>query len=689
MSLHGLLLVRHGLDMLQVPKATKPPKIETVSVRNWLNGTVTNRDDARTPLEGLRSSGNVVLDQDGTVRPRPSLTEYGPQPTGTVLGEIYEFRKFTGLSAENWLICMQNISGTTSVYIARGEDSSWTQCTGKTYDNTATATFLQIDDKVLIMNGTDTLSFLTIGGTTITAFTALTTPSAPTLSANTGLSGTDFNTYYAITANSTVGETDGSSVLTVDVSTDRDLWDPETQSIKIAWSAVTDAETYNVYMGTAADGAGTPTMYLIAGGLDSATLSFTDNGTRAQDLSRPLPTANSTAGPKVSRGNVINGRVWLVGDSDNRDYVWRGGDFGFELDFSPSNGGGFSPIGQGSKNIPVQVLPYRSGQGEPRVTVLTQETNGKGKRYILTPQTLTYGTSSFVVWQVNEDSGQDGTDSPNGVVLYDNSIWYPSRDGFKTTGTKPQLQNVLSTDRISNTIQPDISTLNTAAMEMCVGMAHEGKIYWAVPVNSSTNNEIWVLDLDRKGAWMKPWNVAADWMTLYNDNDGVTHHLVLKNNKIYELSYRALTADDGVGFSTSGNSGQIRFSEDGREWARVIRIVFTVLRTQGGLNFTVSGKTEDTPLAVVGSQSFTPQSSRAGWSEPGSGWSRSSRGYLRGWSEINVVPVSYNSATQEVAIEVDEDLQWFSYGWTSTGPGVSYNLSDVVAEYVPIGIKEI
>lgn len=674
---------------LPVPRPTEPPQIQTISVRNWLNGTVTAQDDARSPLEGLRSSGNVVLDQDGTVRPRPSLTEYGPQPTGTVLGQIFEFRKFDGLSAENWLICMQNVSGTTNIYIARGEDTSWTKCTGKNYDNEAEATFLQIDDKVLIMNGTDSLSYLTIGGTSITVFTELSTPSAPTLTTNTGLSSsTDFNTYYAITANSTVGETDGSAVLTVDVEKDRDLWDPETESIKISWSAVSNAQSYNVYAGVAADGAGTPTLYAIAVGLDAATLSFTDNGSRAQDLSRPLPTSNSTAGPKLSRGTVINGRVWGVGDSDNRGYVWRGGDFGFELDFSPSNGGGFSPIGQGSKNIPVVVLPYRSGQGEPRVTVLTQETNGRGKRYTLTPQTLTYGSTSFVVWQVNEDSGQDGTDSPNGVVLYNNSIWYPSRDGFKTTGTKPQLQNVLSTDRISNTIQPDISTLNTANMNKCVGLAHEGKIYWAVPVQSTSNNQIWVLDLDRNGAWMKPWNIEADWMTLYNDNDGVTHQLVLSNNKIYELSYRALTADDGTGFATSGASGQIRFSPDGQTWGRLIKLVFILLRPQGTINFTVTGKTEDTPLSQVGSGSFTAQSSRAGWSEPQSGWSNPGTGKLRGWSEINVVPVSFNSATQEVEVEIDEDLQWFSYGWTTTGPGVSYNLSDVVAQYVPVGIKD-
>jgi len=75
-------------------------------------------------------------------------------------------------------------------------------------------------------------------------------------------------------------------------------------------------------------------------------------------------------------------------------------------------------------------------------------------------------------------------------------------------------------------------------MDGAVGLGFEGRLYWALPVNSSSNSEIWVLDLDRKGAWMKPWSIAADWMWLYNDNDGNTHHMVLSDNVMYDLSYQ-------------------------------------------------------------------------------------------------------------------------------------------------------
>lgn len=680
------------------PVATKPPKIVRKSVKAWTSGTVTAFDDARTPLKGLRSSGNVLLYEDGTVGPRQSLTLYGPQPTGTILGEVAEFTENVTPSTtypdgkKKWMISMQNVSGTTQVYIAKGEDTSWTACSGKTYDNSAAAHFCQVaGGKVLVMNGVDNLSYLNISSSTIVPFTALSNPSAPTVTNNgsTNLTtSTTLNIYYAITANSTVGETAGSGSVTQAINMDRDMWNPTTQSLKVSWSAVTGAQSYNLYMAQSAPG-GTATLYLIKQNIDPNSTSFIDDGSLPQDTTRPLPLVNSTAGPKATRGTVINGRVFLVGDVDQPYYVRYGGDYGFELDFSPANGGGFTPVGNGTKELPVRVMPFRDGRGNAQITVLCQGTSGHGKRYLLTPDSLTIGSTVLSFFDVTEDNGQDGTDSPDGVILYADSLYYPSRDGFKTTGTRPQLQNILSTNRVSNTIQPDIKQLSSGAMGKCVGLAFEGRLYWALPVGSSTNSEMWVLDLDREGAWMKPLSVAADWLWLYNDNTGTTHFCALVGNKIMEFSDVALTADNGTAFPTMGNSGQIYFSDDGREWGDLQKLIFVLERLQGSFSISISGKTEDEDLAVVGSGSFTPTSLQAGWSEPRAGWSNSSFGFLRGWSEINTVPTVFNPATVEIPVEIEEEVQWYSYGWTTTDSGVNYRLADVIALYVPIGVKDI
>lgn len=673
--------------MFTPPKTTKAPKKQRTSVKGWLKGVVTAFDAGRMPIDGLIEASNVVLDQDGTVRPRPSLSLYGPQPLGNVLGEIFEFKKdITGGKFETWMLSMQVVSGVANLYVAKGESSAWTKITGKDYDVDAPVHYFQIQGKVMVMNGVDTLSFYDIAAGTITSYTALTKPASPTLDVNTGLSGSAFKVYYAVTANSSVGETDADTALTVSVSTDRNSWNKDTQNIKIKWTTVTGVKSWNVYMGTAADGTGDPTMYAIATGLDATTLAFTDNGTFAQDITRPLPSRNSTAGPRATRGTVIDGRAWMAGDTDNPYHVWYGGDFGYEIDFSPSHGGGYTPVGNGTKEVPVDVWAFRDGQGNPKITVFTQSSNGKGKRYLLSSREWTYGSFSGVYWHVQEDTGDDGTDAPDGVVIYNNSLWYPSRDGFKTTGTRPQLQNVLSTDRVSNTIQPDISRLNTKAMPKAVGVAHEGAIYWALPVGDGNNSEVWVLDLNREGAWMKPWNIAADWMWLYSDNSGTTRFLALVDGKICELNNLQRTNDAGVGFNTSGSSGQINFSEDGMDWARLIDVTFRLSRPQGRINLTVSGFTEDGIRTWSVSDRYGGVTSVAGWGEPSvlgiEGFGR------HAWSGTETPPQTTGEVTKDISVEIDEDVQWWSYSWSSLGTGVSYQMSNVIAEFVNIGTKD-
>lgn len=226
-------------------------------------------------------------------------------------------------------------------------------------------------------------------------------------------------------------------------------------------------------------------------------------------------------------------------------------------------------------------------------------------------------------------------------------------------------------------------------MDGAVGLGFEGRLYWALPVSSETNSEIWVLDLDRKGAWMKPWSIAADWLWLYNDNDGTTHFMVLSENGIYELSYASLTQDDGVPFSTLGSSGEIYFSEDKRMWVQLLQVVIVLLSPQGTTSWEILGKTEDEDAVALGEPTtFTAesQSSVAGWGEPNKyvpGWGQND------WSQVGEVPVSTGTSTEEIIIEIDEEVQWASYSWSSVGVGVDYNISDVIFEYIETGIKDL
>jgi len=778
--------------MLTIPKTQpKAPKIERISTQKWMKGVVTTLDDGRMPVDGLVQGDNMVLTEDGTIRPRPSLQKYGPQPVGTVLGELAQFRVVDGLDTTNWMVTMQAVArsevqtlsitgtptggtftltysgqttsaiaynasaatiqtallalsnldtgdvvctggalpgaavtitfggtlkntdisaitttdsltgGTTPksaitettkggtfghIYIAKPEDTAWTKV-DHDFDGTAKAHFRQLDDKVLITNGVDTFSYLSIPDSTVTVFDALDNPDAPTsATVSTDLQGTAYTIYYAVTANSKVGETTGTAK-TCTVKYTRDQWGTDgTKSVEIAWDTVTGVQFWNVYCATTADGDDNPVWGLLASGISADTLTFTDYGvtsTGIPNTQTPLPLANATAGPKASRCEVINGRIWLTGDDNNPYYVWYGGDYGYEFDFTWANGGGFIPIGHGSIEIPIKVWNFRSGQGDPQIKCLTRGLNGGGKRYTIAPTTISLGSTSITVWGATEDYGASGTDSPDGLVSYNNSTYYPSRDGFKDLGTKPQLQNLLSNDDVSQTIQPDLSTISNEYMDGCVVMAFEGKIYWALPIGATTNNQIWVLDLDRQGAWMKPWSVKADWLTLIADNSGVTHKVVVQGSTIYELSYNTLTTDDGEAFITAGATGQIRTSDDGQDWMRLIKVVITVLRPQGLINFIVNGFTSNNKLVTVGTGSLdaTANSPTLGWGE--AGWS------AFGWSNFDTVPKITANASQDVSIKVNKDVQYFTVNWSSTQAGSDYALSNMVGIYVDAGIKNL
>ncbi len=667
----------------QLPRtALRPANIQTTSVKTWVGGQQSANDVARLPSNGLLAMTNTYLTQNGTIRPRPSMALYGTQPTGTVLGEIFEFKDTTVTPNVNYRICLQNVSGTVKAYYSK-DLGAWTAASGKTYSTSARGHFFQINNDVGICSPTDNLSYLNIATKAVVPFVALTTPTAPTLTTNTGLTGTTFTITYRIAANSTVGTTIASSVLTVTVSTDRDLWNATTQSLAIGWTAVAGAASYNVYMGVSGSGS----EFLIASGISGT--SYTDNGTAYQDNTQPYPLVDSTAGPKAGRGDVINGQVYLCQIADDPYSVKVGGFYPNNLDFTPVHGGNTVPIGVGTKNLPVRVRLFRNFNGASGIKVYCSGTNGHGKRYTMTPDTITVANTVVNIYDVTEDNGEDGTNAPDAIVFYQDSNYYPSADGFKTDGTVPQLQNIISTRRVSNTIQPDMASLNLDAMPNAVGLATEGRIYYALPVNSSTNNQIWVQDIDRGGGWAKPWNISADWLMQYNSNpvaqggDGKSHFTILSGNKIYELTYTFLANDAGVTFPTGFTSGRLYFSDDQRVCAKLLNVILTFLRPSGRITVTVTAQFRDSNPLITKSNTKTidPNATIAGWSE--AGWSE------RGWSDIQIIPKYNNLGSVDIIVKVNKEVRWFEYTVSTVDPNVDYEAHEAVAEYVPTGIRDV
>lgn len=665
------------------------PNIKYIPLTQWPLGVNSRFDEDLTPQNAIRVGENVWLDQNGTITPRPGLSLYGTQPLGTVLGQIYEFVYINGSNVpETWLICMQVIGGVGVVCINK-DGGAWTQVSGKTYSATAKAHFEQIFGKVLIMNGVDNLSYMDIQTQTITTMSALATPTGASATA-TGIGGTNLNLRYRVTG-ANQGETAGSVAEVVGVSQARETWNGTSQYVTFTWnrpSSGTIPERWNIYVG---DQSGFE-YYLdtVADAGSGTTQSYIDTGAIAVTATRVCPVADSTAGPRVTRATNIKGQVFMTGDTDNLSRVWFGGNISSSaLDFSSYNGGGWVEPDKASKNLPVKAIAFRDGHGNPMVAVLAKGTNGAGKRYLFSPATTTLGSTVISYMSVQEDSGWDGTDSPDGVVFLNDALWYPSRVGFKSTLTLPQVQNILSTETVTNNIAPDVLALSSTYMDACVGLAYDQRIYWALPsAGSTSNNQIWIIDLRPpfNGAWMRPWYINCDWLTTYGENStGTTKLLLLVNNQICQLDASAATNDLGTAFQTNIASGAIKFSDDETIWANVIDVTFVFLRPQGNIHMSVSANTEDGSVVYGDTMDESSIEGTSGWGQYG--WSSA------GWGNISpyASPILAKTSIPRKpwTVPVDEECNKVTWSVNTTDPGVHYELAAVVVRYVPIGWIDI
>lgn len=626
--------------------------------------------DSRTPFDALSDMTNVTLDQDNLPRPRESTVLFGSQPLGEVIGADTFIKIVNGLP-EKWDITMQVIGGVGKVH-TRKDGGDWTVATGagNSYDDEAIATFCQSGNRVYISNASDSMSYFDIVSGAVVVYTALTTPSTPTAT-GTGLTGTNFTYYYRVSANNSVGESAASVADSEQVSTIRDSWTPASQYITITWSAVSGATSYNVYVGTVAG----EEKYLTT----VNALTCKDDGSLQPNVFKQAPNGNSTEGPVLSNMWNKDGQLLGVGDINNPDYLWYDAGSTAVGDFSPFNGGGNVSINKGGDTVPTAVRAFRTGKGDPAITVLSSGVAGVGKMHHVVFTTTTFDNNVITIPNVQEASGQGGTTSPRAVVEINNSLHYPTGQDFQSTGTSANIQNILSTSSIGNDILPDIRQLNLLAMKNSCGLAFENKAFWAVPVNSSTNNQIWVKDFSRRGIWIMPWIISAKFMWLSENNmTGKVSFCIYDGTNILEFSRSVATQDNGVAFRTRVAHEGLVWSDSGMTMGAIQEQRFKLLQPSGTIQINSFGLDEDGAVNTLGSSSFTQMSSFTGWEQLfySDGYSE----YSGDVGEINFTSTQVNVTT----LEIDETLNQLGWEIITDKIGCDYYLSTVLTRGIEI-----
>jgi hypothetical protein len=629
--------------------------------------------DSRMPIDALSDMTNVTLDQDNLPRPRPSLVLFGGQPLGTVLG-VDTFIKIVAGKPEKWDISMQVIGGVGKIHV-RKDGGTWVAATGtNSYSQTATVNFCQSGNRVFISNASDAMSYYDINLGAAVTYVTLSTPSAPTV-VPTGLTGTNFTYYVRISANNNVGESIASIQTTQQVSTVRDQWVPASMYLTISWSAVSNATSYNIYIG---DVSGSEN-YIAS--VSSNTLTFKDDGSLIQNSFKLAPAGNSTAGPILTSMWNNAGQLYGVGDINNPDYLWYDAGSSDVGDFSPFNGGGNVGINSGGDTVPVAVRTFRTGKGDSVVTVLSRGVAGVGKMHQVSFSTATLGGETIPIPNVIEANGQAGTVSSRAVLQANNSLWYPTGQDFKSTGTAINIQNILSTTSVSANIMPDVKKLNLSAMSGACGLVYQNVLYWALPVGATSNNQIWVKDLNRNGVWIMPWTISAKFMWLSEDNTtGEISHCVYDGTNILKFSRSVMTQDNGVAFKTRVASGGLTWADNGMTMASIQNQLFKLLQPSGTINIMSSGLDEDGAVQTLASTTFTQTASPTGWGQI----TFSDGSSPSVWSgDVGVINFT-SKAVNVVTNEIDETLNQLEWEIKTDTVGCDYYLSSVLTTGVEV-----
>lgn len=582
----------------QRKRQKKPRTIINVHQNKFDKAYISTYPDSRRPTDSLADMTNMEIVLDTTPRPRPPTVRYGTQPTNTVIGRgNYRWNGVRGL------LFMMNVGGVGKVYYQT--DGGTFNLIGGNYSVSAYwAGFCQSSGRAYIYNGVDNLSYVDLSTMTIVTYTALTTPSISSGTKSGMAAANTFTQYYAVTANNAVGESIASAAFAVTGVKVRDAWVSGTDFIDLVAGSVAGATSYTWYTGDKSTA-----LYEI---FTTTAPNYRDDGSAAINPYKTAPAGNSTQGAifNFMYSDPKNSQVFGVDNNNNLYYSAPG-----TGDFSAYNGGGWVGIDSNGDTVLNYVTGFRTGKGDPMITVSSRGAAGKGLLNHVTFNTLTIGSQVITYPEVLPANGMAGTYAPRATIRANDSITYPTGLDIQSTGTSQNIVNILTNNSVAEGIIPDIEKLNLQNLYKAVGVEHEGRLYFCLPVNSTSNNEIWYMDSRRRNLWVLRWPIAVLDMWLYEDNQGYTHLCILRaDNLILEFTRAGAQAhtDDGVAFTSRCAFNSLVWDVDGITMANIRNQYVKLLQPQGSIAGNAYGLTRKGISTAIGNDTYVTETTFTG-----------------------------------------------------------------------------
>jgi hypothetical protein len=647
-----------GLDLGSLKLPSSAPNYTALTLDGWRKGVITLIDKSRVPKDALIEAQNLFLTEDGIPTVRPGVDYYGTAPSASAIDGAAMY--YTAAGAPILVV----VAGGT-VYYSTNDGATWTACTGATLTSGQKCWFIQDHGYLYITNKYDNITRFD-GTSVLQTYTVLSTPTAPVVvETGTGLtSGTSYHHYYKISAVNSVGFTVASANSTViDTGIDRSNWSYTTPNYAtVSWAAVTGATRYDVYYSN--DNIDYFYLDTVVG---NASVNYVDDGTALINTNVLAPTDNTTQGPKVQRLEAIGSRLWGVDDKDNAWRVWFSGSGPYAGYFSSAYDGGYIDLMKGSQYRPVRVVDYRDGKGTPYATVWMKSPDGLGCLWQLTLEVITIGTESITVPNAYRLPGSRGTDAPESVVNVLNDYHFFNSQAFYNLGSRPQYLNLLSTDEFSANIRPSVKQISATAAPGICSIYSDAKVYWSVPVGSTSNNVTMVYDTERK-AWLpEAFLIGFERFLQYVDTAGTRKLLAWKtgDTKLSQIS-DSIRGDYGVAFNTSLVTGLYPTSRDRFEFMFVEEAEFEFSQPSGDINVELIGIERSQGYSSQKTVTLTSTTSTTGWSS--FLWSTKS------WSDTSDAVDTFSESSVKRYFTVQRELNAYQWRVTTTSLDADYLL---------------
>lgn len=675
--------------------------IQVKDLDTWKRGQISYFSKSRMQEDALKVAYNVIFDYDAIVRPRGSFNESGipDLPEGlTPLGADFPFKRADDTEG---LLNVFTDGDDAWLFVLSEDSSEWEKFDDIVYSKDAIFSFTQIAGVVVIGNGIDAFSYYNIASNTHEQLVEVDDPTTKPTLTTVGFSGTAaIDYYYKYALNGVGGNTKMSPAEKVTSSTIRDTW-AGAKSVIVSISGISidpDAESWNVYVASVPTGAGAPTdsEYLLIGeGIPIDQVTHTDTG--EVTLLQSAPVENTTAGIIAWYFTNISGRLWAIG---NNGLIYWGGDIGKELYFGSANGSDSYEINNGSNEKCMAITLGRDNAGTTCINLLTRTQAGQGAIWDVyaTTNTITANGQSFSVgtYQFKKREGNDGTDAPFSVTRANNNAYYLSMEGFKSTGVKPNVTGIQSTDIISSAIRDRVLNLAQSNLRGTYAAYYDEALFWTVAYGAQANNEIWMYDILHGGIW-SIWRIPADcifrWASTENESPSL---YIRQGNKLLRYYKNSRTHADLSGvFESYIESGLIPFVKENKlEWVHLLKNIWQFDQAVGVIELKVNihGKNGDIIKTNVVPFNESSINGMSGWDSIRVNSTNSSRGAWnnRSWGETLADLLSFKDPSdKKVDQKVRKNAAYISFSVKANVRDTYYELShlSMLFTYIGVGVE--